>query len=71
MSKIKMRNIPNIPTEIMTNRINIAFRDCLQIEIESNELKFSDVKKEILDLLKIVKKDLLDAEKKPNEHEVA
>lgn len=66
-----MRNIPNIPTEIMTNRINIAFRDCLQIEIESNELKFSDVKKEILDLLKIVKKDLLDAEKKPNEHEVA
>lgn len=57
--------------KIATNRIHISFRDCLAVEIESSELSFADLKKEALELVGIVKKSLIDSEKKANENEVA
>lgn len=57
--------------ESFNNRINISYRDCLQVEVESGELLFSELKKEALELLKVVKGHLVDSEKPPNEHEVA
>jgi hypothetical protein len=59
--------------EIMpfNNRINISYRDCLQVEVESGELNFAQLKMEALELLKIVKEHLVDSESEPNENEVA
>ncbi len=57
--------------EPFNNRINISYRDCLQVEVESGELTFAQLKIEALELLKTVKEHLVDSEKPPNEHEVA
>lgn len=53
------------------NKIHLSFRDCIAVEVESEELKFEDLKREVLDLFKIVKKDAMDADKEPNPNEVA
>lgn len=51
------------------NRIKIAFGDCLEVEAESEELSFSQLKEEILTLLEVAKKTVI---KTPaNRHEVA
>lgn len=53
----------------MHNRINISFRDCLQLEIESDELKFDELKKEALELIEVVKGHLVD-ETEPDDHDI-
>lgn len=51
------------------NRIKIAFGECLEVEIESEELSFSQLKEEALSLLDVAKKTVT---KTPaNRHEVA
>jgi hypothetical protein len=51
------------------NRIKIAFGDCLEVEVESEELNFLQLKEEALRLLEIAKKTVI---KTPvNQHETA
>lgn len=51
------------------NRIKIAFGDCLEVEVESEELSFLQLKEEALSLLDIAKKTVI---KTPvNQHETA
>lgn len=56
--------------DIMHNRISIGYRDCIQVELESDELSFNDLKKETLELVHIIKTDLLKSDSKPNDNEV-
>ena len=51
------------------NRIKIGFGDCLEVEVESEELDFWQLKKEMLMLLDIAKQTVI---KTPvNQHETA
>lgn len=50
------------------NRIKIAFGDCLEVEVESEELNFLQLKEEALLLLEVAKNTVI---KTPdNRHEV-
>lgn len=52
-----------------TNRIRIGFGECLEVETESEELSFEQLKEQTLQLLEIAKKTVT---KTPaNHHEVA
>ena len=51
------------------NRIKIAFGDCLEVEVESEELNFLQLKEEVLQLLDVAKKTVI---RTPvNQHETA
>lgn len=51
------------------NRIKIGFGDCLEVEVESEELSFLQLKEEALSLLDVAKKTVI---KTPvNQNEVA
>jgi hypothetical protein len=43
------------------NRIKIAFGDCLEVEVESEELSFLQLKEEVLQLLDVAKKTVTKA----------
>lgn len=49
------------------NRIKIGFGDCLEVEIESEELNFLQLKTEALQLLEIAKKIVTKAPADKNE----
>ena len=57
---------PEINLPEMNNRIHIGFSDCLQIEVESNELDFKTLKKEALELVETIKSDIMKSKTKPN-----
>lgn len=64
MNKVQNKNVSN-----KMNRIKIGFGECLEVEAESEELSFSQLKEEILTLLEVAKKTVI---KTPaNRHEVA
>lgn len=49
------------------NRIKIAFGDCLEVEVESEELSFLKLKDEALSLLDVAKKTVIKAPANPHE----
>jgi hypothetical protein len=61
-----MSNYPELNLPERTNRIHIGFSDCLQVEVESNELNFKELKKEALNLVETIKSDIMKSKTKPN-----
>lgn len=49
------------------NRIKIAFGECLEVEVESEELDFEQLKKESLELLEVAKKTVIKTPTNKNE----
>lgn len=59
-----MSNHPDYILPEKNNRIHIGFSDHLNIEVESNELSFQDLKKEALSLVETIKIDKIEIETK-------
>lgn len=59
----------NLPER--NNRIHIGFSDCLNIEVESSELSFEELKKEALFLVETIKEDIMKSKTKPSLTDVA
>lgn len=57
---------PTVSLPERNNRIHIGFSDCLNIEVESSELSFEELKKEALDLVETIKSDIMKTKTKPN-----
>ena len=55
--------------QIHMSRIRIAVQEIIEIEVESDELSFSDLKKEALDIFKFAKENTLNT--KSNDIDVA
>lgn len=53
----------------IASRIRIAVQDVIEVEVESNELSFADLKKEAFKIFKFAKENRLNT--KPNDNEVA
>jgi len=71
-----MLNCPDYPMQIehlpeRNNRIHIGFSDCLNIEVESSELSFEELKNEALSLVETIKNDIMKSKTKPNPNDVA
>ncbi len=62
---------PNFNLPERTNRIHIGFADGSNIKVESDELSFQDLRKEALDLIEIIKADIMKFKSKPDPCDVA
>lgn len=51
----------------MINRIKIHIQECIEVEVESEELCFTLLKHEAIELLNIAKKNILRSEINQNE----
>ena len=66
-----MSNYPELNLPERVNRIHIGFSDCLNIEVESSELSFKDLKAEALSLVNTIKNDIIKTKSKPDPCDVA
>ena len=69
MKKLKTNNKYNKDNSRPLNRIKISLQECIEVEAESEELNFEQLKLQVLELLDVAKKNVL---RTPvNKHEVA